>query len=431
MPPNRRLLGGITPPVLSQGQMTAFFVALCLLVLANLIWLDISLNNIDDLGIAAAAVNDKNNILLQLQKSKINTPPSKRDTSRGYDIVIFVHHDDMDVLIDWGLQSFQDNLVDFDSDGIIYAIGTTPAVEKLQAVQKSNAGSPSVWSRLYPINENMYPFSSSDIKNVVSNKPTWNFQQLLKMYAHRALTARGYEVRRHFLVIDADTVLVNPLMMQEQSEKVVDGGRWFYCIASYSSGAFKNDCDIGPPLVNEALGPQFQRSFPHYGEQKFSAICHHMLFDGVFLGDMLDHIERKFNQKPWISLGTLKRSNLSEYELYLAWLMKNHRESVAARPVPYVNWGRTDKDSLHIAKTFGVKYVTNHDDYSRSNICCVNSQWPTESAIFKALASPRCPTCSTNKVEAITHIDCNVLGIDGCNDANSTDAGDYMIFKEK
>jgi hypothetical protein len=441
MPPNRHL-GGVTPPILSQGQMTVFFVALCLLVLTNVIWLDVSLNNIDNLGIAAAAVNDRNNnILHQLQKHPNNNinnnPPSSRDTSRGYDIVIVVHHDDMDVLIEWGLQSFQDKLVDFDSDGIIYAIGTTQAVEKLQSLKKSNADgssspSSSVWSRVYPINENIYPFSLGDIKNVVARKPTWNFQQLLKMYAHRALTAKGYTVRRHFLVIDADTVLVNPFMMQDkQTEKDVDGGRWFYCIASFSSGAFKNDCDIGPPLVKEALGPQFQRSFPHNGEEKFTAICHHMLFDGVFLGDMLDHMERQFNQKPWISLGTLKRSNLSEYELYLAWMMKNHRENVAARQVPYVNWGRTDKESLHIAQTFGVKYVTNHDDYSRLNICCVNSQWPTESAIFKELASPRCPTCSTNKVEVITHIDCNVLGIDGCNYTNSTDAGGYMIFKEK
>ena len=386
------------------------------------------------------------NLLHQLQKRHPNNnnhnnnyddddddddgPPS-RDTSRGYDVIIVVHHDDMDTLIEWGLQSFQDKLVDFDSGGRIFAIGTTQAVDKLQSLKKKSHATGSVWSRLYPINENIYPFGLADIQNVVTKKPTWNFQQLLKMYAHRALTAKGYKVRRHFLVIDADTVLVNPLSMQEQKEKVVDGGRWFVCIASFSSGAFKNDCDIGPPLVTEALGPQFQRSFPHHGKEKFTTICHHMLFDGVFLGGMLDHIEKKFNQKPWISLGALKRSNLSEYELYVAWLMKNHRESVAARQVPYVNWGRADKESLHIANTFGVKYLTNHDDYTPQNICCVNSQWPSDSAIFKQLNAPKCRTCSTNKEEIITHIDCNVLGIDGCHYVNSTDAGGYMIFEAK
>jgi len=220
--------------------------------------------------------------------------------------------------------------------------------------------------------------------------------------------------------------------MQEQTEEVVDGGRWFFCVASYSSGAFNNDCDIGPPLVEEALGPQFRRAFPHHEEERFTAICHHMLFDGIFVGEMLDHIERRFNKtKPWITLGTLKRSNLSEYELYLAYLMEKHREAVAVRPVPYVNWGRSDKNSLDIAKTFGMKYLTSHDDWNEYNICCVNSQWPSDSDIFMEMGAPLCPTCSTDKEEKVTHIDCGILGINGCKNVNPTEDGSYMIFEGK
>ena len=75
-----------------------------------------------------ASSNNNNNII------------TTENSPGGYDVVVVVHHDDMDVLIEWGLQSFQDYLVDFDNEGKIYAIGTPQAVDKLQSL-KNNATS--------------------------------------------------------------------------------------------------------------------------------------------------------------------------------------------------------------------------------------------------------------------------------------------------
>ena len=427
----------VLPSSLSQGHMTVAFFTICFIATINIMWLDNALQrtlfdnaNNNNMDISALPMSKG-----QVSSNSSNIITTTENSPGGYDVVVVVHHDDMDVLIEWGLQSFQDYLVDFDNEGKIYAIGTPQAVDKLHSLKNnattsitSSSSSSSVWNRVLPIDQSIYPFDINDLKNKVANKPTWNYQQLLKLYAHQALNSRGYKLRRHFLVIDADTVLVNPIRMQEPQGDGPDG-RWFACIASFSTGAFKNDCDIGKYLVKEVLGSKDHKAFPETGKDEFTAICHHMLFDSVFLDEMLEYIGHKFKQKPWVKLGSLKRSYLSEYELYLAWLMKNHRASVAVRQIPYVNWGRTDKESLHIAQSSGLKYVTNHDDYKPGNLCYVNSHLPKDAAVLKEWISLRFRTCSNPKrLEEIAAIDCDTVKINGCKDVNSTDAGRYMVF---
>ena len=440
-----RSIGGqpmvLLPSSLSQGHMTIAFFTICFIAIINIIWLDNALHR--------ALFDNSNNYIMDISALPISSGKADSNNSNiitenspsGYDVVVVVHHDDMDVLIDWGLQSFQDYLVDFDTEGKIYAIGTPQAVDKLQLLKNnatsitSTTTSSSVWNRVLPIDQSIYPFDINDLKNKVANKPTWNYQQLLKLYAHQALNSRGYKLRRHFLVIDADTVLVNPICMKEaqqnnEGDDGTDGGRWFACIASFASGAFKNDCDGGKYLVKEALGSKEHKAFPDTGKDEFTAICHHMLFDSVFLDELLEYIEHKYKKKPWVKLGSLKKSYLSEYELYLAWLMKNHRSSVAVRQIPYVNWGRTDKESLHIAQASGLKYVTNHDDYKPGNLCYVNSHLPRDAAVLKEWVSLRFRTCSNPKrLEEIAPINCDTVKIDGCKDVNSTDAERYMVFE--
>ena len=195
-----------------------------------------------------------------------------QNTAIGYDVVTVVHHDDMDILIEHGLQSYVDKLIDFPQEARIYAICTEKAMVKLLALKreyehvndqaqiiKSNIHN-STWSRVYPINENIFPFNITDLKNARSDKPTWNYQQLLKLYTHRALTSNGYPVYRKFVVVDADTILTKPLYMEEpplgmQQSKDREEGldnvyrRPFVCIASVSSGAFENDALVAGETV--------------------------------------------------------------------------------------------------------------------------------------------------------------------------------------
>ena len=141
----------------------------------------------------------------------------------------------------------------------------------------------------------------------------------------------------------------------------------------------------------------------------------------------------KYHQHPWTTLGMLKRSHLSEYEVYLAWVMKSHRESVAVRQIPYVNWGRADEASLGVAKSYGAAYLTNHDEWNPKQICCVNSQWPSGSKDVLRDMGVRggCRYCSAYKGD-VKRINCDVLGIDGCKDVRvvSFPAMRYMVFKD-
>lgn len=197
-----------------------------------------------------------------------------QNTAIGYDVVTVVHHDDMDILIEHGLQSYMDKLIDFPREARIYAICTQKAMERLLALKKehgeqsqikSNSNSNnSVWTRVYPINENIFPFNITDLKNARSDKPTWNYQQLLKLYTHRALASNGYPVYRKFVVVDADTILTKPLYMEEpplgmqQSKDREEGSdtmyrRPFVCIASVSSGAFENDALVAGETVRNLI----------------------------------------------------------------------------------------------------------------------------------------------------------------------------------
>lgn len=344
---------------------------------------------------------------------------SSNDASiRGYDVVTVVHHDDLDTFVNWGLRSLEDNLLDF--DGLIYAVGTVQAEQKLQSMKTEREGNITAWKRLRPVSEKIYPFALEDIQNTVSVKKSWVYQQMLKLHVYRTFTKEDIPLRRHFLVIDADTVVLRPIRMQDTD------GRWFMSIASHNSGAFSTDCDAGNFIVPELFGPGIPKAFPAYGDEKFTAIAHHMLFDGKYLDDLLDYLEEKYG-RPATDILPSRQSYLSEYEVYAAWMMTHHKQSIALRPLPYVNWGRADEVSLNIAKQYGSTYLTNHDEWGEANLCCVNAAWPNSSiAQLEAIHTPECRCCKPPCQR--TRIDCQVLGIDGCRNVDSVEDGKYMVF---
>lgn len=358
------------------------------------------------------------------------TPEEWISEESGYDVVTVVHHDDMDTLFNYGLQSFQDKLVDLEIDARIYVVGTEKAMDKLnERISSDGNDRSSVWNRVYPVSEKVFPFSLADLNNKNSGKPTWIFQQLLKMYASRVLKDIGLPFRRKYLVIDADTVLTNPIYMREPEGS--SSSRSFVCIASESSGAFKNDANAagwrGWGIVDEMLGNNFTKAFPGHNKEIFTGICHHMLFDSVFLEELFDFIEKQFKVSAWKALSSLKNSFLSEYELYLAFVMNKHRQTLAARQVAYVNWGRSDEETHEVAASFGLAFLTNHDEWTSKTICCVNSMIPSRVLSKLTTPTPECKCCPSWDC-AHTHINCQILGIHGCRDV-SNQAGDYMIFE--
>ena len=202
--------------------------------------------------------------------------------------------------------------------------------------------------------------------------------------------------------------------------------------SSFPSTFFLPSQGVEWNLINEVLGDNFTKAYPQTESEQFTAICHHMHFDGEYLDELLNYLEQRHSQKPWVTLGSLQRSYLSEYELYLAWVMNRHRHSVAIRQIPYVNWGQSNSEALGIAAKYGAAYLTKHDDWGARNICCVNSNWPNASVqeLKSRGHTPPCKCCPARKYCEHTVIDCKVLGLGGCEDVSSSQAGPYMIFDE-
>jgi hypothetical protein len=363
----------------------------------------------------------------------MNAGLSTLSDTNSYDVVTTVHHDDLGPFVEYGLASWDEHLTDWAPDRRLFAIATPQALERLQTLKRYHqADDPSTpWNRLVLISETVCPFTIQDAK-FSGAKKSWVFQQLLKLYSYRVLkeqTAEGSTISPQFLLLDSDTVLVKslPMMLQGKGNKQK---RLFINIASESSGAFTNDVMAGSGILRELFGADFPAAFPNYPpKERFTAITHHMMMDGAILEELLVALEQQFDQPAWQRLGQLKDSFLTEWELYSAYVMAYHRDSIAIRQLSYVNWGRMDDESLHIAKQRDVSYVTRHDDWAQSNICCVNSvDWTDKDPTFP------CACCSGEVCEH-TRIDCSIMAVANatCVDHEADEQGSpahpYMTFE--
>ena len=338
------------------------------------------------------------------------------DSKVGFDMVTLVHEDDITVLIKYGIESWQKYFV-HDANTRIYAICTEGAISKLRNLEaKQRRGdvleseNNITWDRLVLVPESVFPFNLESVgKHMWNDKFTWIYQQLLKLYSYRILSNFGPPIKQRYLVVDSDTVAVR------QTTFLVDGYKPVYNVASVMSGAFDNDCMLGKGLVKEVFPDgSVPESFPNHGDQMFTPITHHMMIDGVILEDMLRSIEKHHCGIPtWQVLRNLTRSVLSEYELYMSWIMRYHRNSILLRPTPYVNWGTVNAGVLSwLRDSQDVHYLSAHDDYSAANICCVNSDWPSKP---KEKGVQQCGCCSKPHCRPTT-IDCSILNITGCYD---------------
>jgi len=418
----------------------------------------------------------KETVLLQ-QHQQEQQDVVKDDT--GYDIVTLVHENDIEVFTTYGIESWQRYFV-YDNGTRIFVICTPVAKAKLEvmiskAKRQGNIKSNITddddddvddddegdddedddmivnrninWNDLILIPETIFPFNLQSVgKHLWADKFTWIYQQLLKLYSYEVLSSNRYvylhhRIKRRYLIIDSDTVAIRPTTFS------IHGNISVYNIASEQSGAFDNDCVVGERLVKEVFNNDdddkarkngtkannanaisiIRKSFPNYNGQRFTPITHHMMMDGNILGNMLRTIETKHNNRPaWQVLRKLSVSILSEYELYMSYVMHYHRDKVALRPTPYVNWGTVNSDVLIWLKdTKDVHYLSRHDDYDSENICCVNSLWSHDVAVVELeKGATRCPCCSGKKICQRSTINCSVLGINGCYD----DEDGYMRF---
>ena len=375
-----------------------------------------------------------------------------------YDLVTLIHHNDMTTFMDYGLESWIEYFASSERS-LVYAICTPQAHAIISDLRKAankdeasqRAKSPVeqlLEERVILVHERHFPFALHEMtsQSRYADKPTWIFQQLLKLYAYQVLSD-GAKVQPPlaagalYLVVDSDTVAVRPMQFvtttptTNNNNNNGQGGQPIYNIAAEQSGAFPNDCDAANTddgLFLELFPDgSLLSAFPPFNQRKFTSITHMMLFNGTIVNEFLRGVEdannnKKKNQETsapqhaWQIMQGVGNV-LTEWGLYMAWIMKHHRDEIAIRQIPYVNWGNVNKPNLLWLKNErDVVYATKHDDWGPLNICCVNSpDWSrmnlssvtAETSKNKHLACKCCP--ADNNCENVI-ITCEILGMKGC-----------------
>ncbi|WP_339273127.1 DUF6492 family protein [Paenibacillus sp. FSL W8-0426] len=153
------------------------------------------------------------------------------------------------------------------------------------------------------------PFTKDDIhyQSYRWNRSGWLYQQLLKMNGDRVVKAQ------HFLVIDADTVLIRPHSFMTGNKTA------FYC-RDWSQPEYFNT--YRKLLRSKAPRP---RSF----------VTHYMLFEKTELASLKKKIET-IHRLPWYkailsSINKKKQFGFSEYETYANYMYSSHAERMILR----------------------------------------------------------------------------------------------------
>lgn len=136
----------------------------------------------------------------------------------------------------------------------------------------------------------------------------WLYQQLLKLSGDRLVR------RRHFLVMDADTVLIRP-------HRFRIGGKTVFYYRRWSQPEYFRT---------------YRRLMGHRAKAKVSFVAHYMLFDRHKLHRLKQKIEARHG-KPWYravidSIDRKRNFGFSEYETYGNMVYSQHPSAVKLLP---------------------------------------------------------------------------------------------------
>jgi hypothetical protein len=176
------------------------------------------------------------------------------------------------------------------------------------------------------IDEKMFPFSINNVAEYhgKNERNGWYFQQLLKLYAGFIIP----DIMDIYLVIDSDTFFLKPTAFISNDTKPK-------CLYNYGF---------------EHHRPYFlHMNIMHETLQKMinvSGICHHMIFEKVYVKEMMEMIEKKHSDLFWriflkmVSKKDVTGSGASEYEIYFSYMLFYHSDKIHIREL---KWKNTNK----------------------------------------------------------------------------------------
>jgi hypothetical protein len=192
------------------------------------------------------------------------------------------------------------------------------------------------------IDEDIFPFKLFISKyflqfNGKKNRNGWYFQQLIKLYAGNYIEG----ILDNYLVIDADVFFLKQTNFIDIDNKPI-----FTLGNQNHNPYFKH-------MIK--LHENFTKSIEESG------ICHHMMYNKNYLSEIFDLVEEKHNKPFWnvfilslsehkkyITMPEMCEAGCSEYELYLNYMVKYHKDDIIIRNLIWSDISETDYNS----KTF-------------------------------------------------------------------------------
>ena len=175
------------------------------------------------------------------------------------------------------------------------------------------------------IDENIFPYmefiaSYFSQHNEKSNRNSWYFQQLIKLYAGTLIDG----ILENYLVIDADVFFLKPTNFFNDDKFILSTGTEHH----------------NPYFIHmKKLHETFEKV------NNKSGICHHMLFNKTYLNEIFKVVEEKHSIPFWkvfiLSVTEHKVSSVesgaSEYELYFNYMLKIHNDKIIIRQLNWKN----------------------------------------------------------------------------------------------
>jgi len=171
------------------------------------------------------------------------------------------------------------------------------------------------------IDENIFPFTLKTVSNFhgILDRNGWYLQQLLKLYA--LITIPG--ILERCLVIDSDTFFLKPTKFIVNNK----------CLYNYGTEYHK---------------PYFEHMFKLYDDlikvdKDKSGICHHMMFEKIYICELINKIEEKHQDKfynvflKFVNHIDNTLSGASEYEIYFNYILKNYTNKIEIRELKWIN----------------------------------------------------------------------------------------------
>jgi FkbM family methyltransferase len=169
------------------------------------------------------------------------------------------------------------------------------------------------------IDEKIFPFTIDTVASFHGklNRNGWYLQQLLKIYTGLVIP----NILERYLVIDSDTFFIKPTTFIENDK----------CMYNYDDKCWDPYFDHMYKLVN------------FKNQTTLSGICHHMMFETKYVKELIKLVENKHGDTFYntflklVSNTEYNGSGASEYEIYLNFILKHHRDNITIRELKWVN----------------------------------------------------------------------------------------------